>query len=88
MIHENTAQGLWGEARSGWCRNPVLKVLSILSTRQVRFLSMRGQACVFYCTAELGRDSDVILFPEPEDLERLRLKECRTPGLLIEIGNR
>jgi hypothetical protein len=51
-------------------RNPILKVLSILSTHQVRFLLMGGQACVFYGAAEFSRDSDIILLLESENLER------------------
>ena len=36
--------------------NPILKVLSTLSSHQVRYLLMGGQACVFYGAAEFSRD--------------------------------
>ena len=34
--------------------NPIQKVLSTLSTHQVRYLLMGGQACVFYGAAEFS----------------------------------
>jgi hypothetical protein len=39
--------------------NPILKVLSVLTTRQVRYLLMGGQACVLYGAAEFSRDTDL-----------------------------
>jgi hypothetical protein len=39
--------------------NPIQKVLSTLSTHQVRYLLMGGQACVFYGAAEFSRDCDI-----------------------------
>jgi hypothetical protein len=42
--------------------NPIHKVLSTLSTHEVRYLLMGGQACVFYGAAEFSRDCDVVFF--------------------------
>ena len=53
--------------------NPILKVLSTLTTRRVRHLLMGGQACVFYGAAEFSRDTDVALLAESENLDRLTL---------------
>ena len=52
--------------------NPIQKVLSTLSTHQVRYLLMGGQACVFYGAAEFSRDTDLLLLSDPPNLERLR----------------
>ena len=54
-------------------RNPILKVLSILTTRQVRHLLMGGQACVFYGAAEFSRDTDVALLADDQNLARLEM---------------
>jgi hypothetical protein len=37
-----------------------------------RTLLMGGQACVFYGAAEFSRDLDLLILPDPENLERLR----------------
>jgi len=34
---------------------------------------MGGQACVFYGAAEFSRDTDLVILPEPDNLDRLRL---------------
>jgi hypothetical protein len=47
--------------------NPIQKVLSTLSTHQVRYLLMGGQACVFYGAAEFSRDCDIIILCEPNN---------------------
>jgi hypothetical protein len=52
--------------------NPILKVLSTLSTHRFHYLLMGGQACVFYGAAEFSRDCDIAIFCEPENLARLR----------------
>ncbi|MEX2308881.1 MAG: hypothetical protein WD738_14875 [Pirellulales bacterium] len=52
--------------------NPIQKVLSTLSTHQVRYLLMGGQACVFYGAAEFSRDCDIVILCEPNNLERLQ----------------
>jgi hypothetical protein len=52
--------------------NPIRKVLSTLSTHQVRYLLMGGQACVFYGAAEFSRDCDIAVLCEPKNLARLQ----------------
>ena len=44
--------------------NPIVKVLSTLSTHGVRYLLMGGQACVFYGAAEFSRDCDVVVLAD------------------------
>ena len=51
--------------------NPILKVLSTLSSRRVQYLLMGGQACVFYGAAEFSRDTDVAILAAPDNLARL-----------------
>jgi hypothetical protein len=51
--------------------NPILKVLSTLTTRQVRFLLMGGQACVLYGGAQFSRDTDIIIAIDTGNLETL-----------------
>lgn len=53
--------------------NPILKVLSMLTARQVRYLLMGGQACVLYGGAEFSRDTDLVVLAEPGNLKRLTL---------------
>jgi hypothetical protein len=52
--------------------NPIHKVLSTLSTHEVQYLLMGGQACVFYGAAEFSRDCDVVILCESRNLERLQ----------------
>ena len=52
--------------------NPIRKVLSTLSTHEVRYLLMGGQACVLYGAAEFSRDCDVAILCEPQNLARLQ----------------
>ena len=52
--------------------NPILKVLSTLTTRQVRFLLMGGQACVLYGAAQFSRDVDLAILADDENLARLQ----------------
>lgn len=49
----------------------IRKVLSTMAARQVRALLMGGQACVFYGAAEFSRDTDLLVFLEPGNLQRL-----------------
>jgi hypothetical protein len=51
--------------------SPILKVLSTLTTHQVRHLLMGGQACVLYGAVEFSRDTDVAILAEPDNLSRL-----------------
>lgn len=52
--------------------NPILKVLSTLSSHEVRHLLMGGQACVFYGAAEFSRDCDIAVLADEQNLARLR----------------
>ncbi len=52
--------------------NPIVKVLSTLSSHEVRHLLMGGQACVFYGAAEFSRDCDIVLVAEENNLIRLK----------------
>jgi hypothetical protein len=51
--------------------NPILKVLSTLTTHQVRYLLMGGQACVLYGAAQFSRDTDLGVPLMAENHERL-----------------
>ncbi|MEM9365852.1 MAG: hypothetical protein AAGD07_07630 [Planctomycetota bacterium] len=51
--------------------NPIVKVLSTLSSHGVRHLLMGGQACVFYGAAEFSRDCDIVILAEDENFQRL-----------------
>jgi hypothetical protein len=53
-------------------RNPILKVLSTLSSHEVRYLLMGGQACVLYGGAEFSRDTDVAVLADARNLDRLQ----------------
>lgn len=65
--------------------NPIQKVLSTLSTHQVRYLLMGGQACVFYGAAEFSRDCDIAILCEPQNLARLQqaLDELRARTIAV-----
>ncbi len=52
--------------------NPIHKVLSTLSSHEVRHLLMGGQACVFYGAAEFSRDCDIVIVADSENLARLQ----------------
>ncbi len=51
--------------------NPILKVLSTLSTHDVRFLLMGGQACIFYEGTDFSVDTDIVIVADAANLERL-----------------
>ncbi len=51
--------------------NPIHKVLSTLSSHEVRHLLMGGQACVFYGAAEFSRDCDIVILADSLNLARL-----------------
>ena len=51
--------------------NPILKVLSTLSSHRVRHLLMGGQACVLYGAAEFSRDTDIVVLADSDNLECL-----------------
>ena len=51
--------------------NPILKVLSTLTTSRAKYLLMGGQACVFFGAAEFSRDTDIAVLSETENLARL-----------------
>ncbi|HEY4235280.1 MAG TPA: hypothetical protein VGM76_17750 [Lacipirellulaceae bacterium] len=52
--------------------NPIHKVLSTLSTHEVRYLLMGGQACVLYGGAQFSRDCDIVIVCDEQNLERLK----------------
>lgn len=52
--------------------NPILRVLSTLSTHDVRFLLMGGQACVFYEGTDFSIDTDIVIVADAANLDRLR----------------
>lgn len=51
--------------------NPILKVLSTISSHEVKHLLMGGQACVFYGAAEFSRDCDIVIVADDQNLKRL-----------------
>ncbi len=51
--------------------NPILKVLSTLTTHQVRYLLMGGQACVLYGAAQFSRDTDIAIAIDAANLAAL-----------------
>ena len=53
-------------------QNPIRKVLSTLSTQDVRALLMGGQACVLYGAAEFSRDTDIVMLAEGANLRKLQ----------------
>ncbi len=52
--------------------SPIHKALSTIRRHQVLHLLMGGQACVLYGAAEFSRDLDLMLLPDPENLDHLR----------------
>jgi hypothetical protein len=65
--------------------NPIQKVLSTLSSHEVRYLLMGGQACVFYGGAEFSRDCDIAILCESQNLARLQesLDELRAHPIAV-----
>ena len=53
--------------------NLILKVLSTLSSRNVRYLLMGGQACVLYGGAEFSRDTDIVVLADANNLNQLQI---------------
>jgi hypothetical protein len=51
---------------------PILTVLSIFQKNGVQALLMGGQACVFYGAAQVSKDIDFAVLPEPANIQRLR----------------
>ena len=52
--------------------SPIRKALSTIRRHQVAHLLMGGQACVLYGAAEFSRDLDLVLLPDPANLDRLQ----------------
>ncbi|MFN8707287.1 MAG: hypothetical protein ACK50J_11450 [Planctomyces sp.] len=52
--------------------NPIIKVLSTLSSHAVQHLLMGGQACVFYGAAEFSRACDIVIVADHDNLLRLK----------------
>ena len=53
--------------------NPIHKVLLTLSTHDVRYLLMGGQACVLYGGAQFSRDCDIAILCDRQNLNRLKI---------------
>ena len=75
--------------------NPILKVLSTLTTRQVRYLLMGGQACVLYGAVQFSRDTDIVIAIDPANLaalthalDELQAKPIAVPPFEIEYLRR
>ena len=51
--------------------NPIHKVLSTLSSHEVKHLLMGGQACVFYGAAKFSRNCDIVVLAEHSNFDRL-----------------
>lgn len=75
--------------------NPILKVLSTLTTRQVRYLLMGGQACVLYGAAQFSRDTDIAVAIDPANLallqqalDDLQAKQIAVPPFEIDYLQR
>ncbi|MBF0545785.1 MAG: hypothetical protein HQM08_15185 [Candidatus Riflebacteria bacterium] len=52
--------------------NQIHKVLSTIQKHQVKYLLMGGQACVLYGGAEFSRDTDLAIFCQSENLQKLQ----------------
>ena len=53
--------------------NPILKVLSIFKTCEVKCLLIGGQACIIYGAVEFSRDSDFVILADPENIDRIKI---------------
>lgn len=51
---------------------PILKVLSTLTSHDVRYLLMGGQTCVFYEGTDFSIDTDIVVVAVVENLGRLQ----------------
>ncbi len=65
--------------------NPIRKVLSTLSTHEVRYLLMGGQACVFYGAAEFSRDCDIAILCDSDNISRLKSALHELDAALIAV---
>jgi hypothetical protein len=65
--------------------NPIQKVLSTLSTNDVRYLLIGGQACVLYGGAEFSRDCDIAILCDEPNLARLEsaLRELEAENIAL-----
>jgi hypothetical protein len=75
--------------------NLIRKVLSTLTTRQVPYLLMGGQACVLYGAAQFSRDTDIVISVDPADLaaltcalEDLQASQIAVPPFEVEYLRR
>ena len=64
---------------------PILTVLSTFRKNGVQTLLMGGQACVFYGAAQVSKDVDLALLPEPANIQRLRnaLRELKAERIAV-----
>ena len=65
--------------------NPIVRVLSVFLTHQVKALLIGGQACIFYGAAEFSRDVDYAVWVNPENLLKLKsaLEELGAEGIFL-----
>lgn len=66
-------------------RNHVLKVLATLTSHQVQYLLMGGQACVFYGGTEFSRDTDVVIAIDADNLNRLTTALAELQATVIAV---
>ena len=61
------------------------RALSSITKSGARILLIGGQACVFYGAAELSRDIDLLIHPDPETLDLLRaaLQELKAVPIAV-----
>jgi hypothetical protein len=67
--------------------NPIVKVLSTLTSRGVRFLLMGGQACVLYGATEFSRDTDIAILPDAANLSALAsaLADLKAEDMRLDV---
>lgn len=75
--------------------NQILKVLSIFRKNKVKALLIGGQACIAYGAAEFSRDTDFVIFLDPDNiinikkaLNYLQAKQVFLPPLEIDYLKR
>lgn len=65
--------------------SPIRKALSTIRKHRVDHLLMGGQACVLYGAAEFSRDLDLVLLPDPANLDRLEAALAELEAEVIAV---
>ncbi|HEV7671634.1 MAG TPA: hypothetical protein VGS22_24195 [Thermoanaerobaculia bacterium] len=65
--------------------SPIRKALSTIRKHRVDHLLMGGQACVLYGAAEFSRDLDLVLLPDPANLDRLEEALAELQAVVIAV---